>query len=44
MLMLVRRTHASMFWLGGESKTHHLTAYQPFGYASRWTLGALGRC
>jgi len=29
MLMMVRRTHVSMFWLEGESKTHHLTAYDP---------------
>jgi len=29
MLMMVRRTHVSMFWLEGESKTHCLTAYDP---------------
>jgi hypothetical protein len=29
MLMMVRRTHVSMLWLEGESKPHHLTAYDP---------------
>jgi hypothetical protein len=28
-LFLSRRTHVSMFWLEGESKTHHPTAYDP---------------